>query len=849
MPDDADSTLDCLITLDREGRVLEWGADAQHVFGWSIQQALGRDLTELLAAGRGVWPGNGAANMLQRIVDLEVRHQDGRQLTVQCCGWRVDAGAAPEWRLSLRDVTARHQWAVQLQRSEAHHRAVVEHLGEGLVVIQDERIVFANRQASQILRVGAESLPGMRSIELLHPDDRAQVAQRLDRRQSGEPLSVHTEIRQQDSDGSVRWLATHSTNASWEGRPATMSFFSDITQRKGVDEALRRSEERYRAVVEHVDDGMVVVKDQRFVFVNRRAAEIVQMPVEDMLSQGYLHRIHPDDQPIVDERRKRRLAGLDVPNRYEIRLLLPDGTVRWIDIGVTIVPWDGEMGTLTFFSDVTSRKELQAQLTNTLQERETILQSSIVGIAFLTPEGRFRWANDAMLQIFRAGKDADALGSIESIYESREQYLRVGGQVAESIHNGQAFETELRMRRRDGSTMWASLSGKAVNRFDLSQGTVWVVMDISRRKELEDALHKTSSEREAILNSALVGIALTVDRRHEWVNEKFAEMVGYSREELMGQSSSRVHPDLATWERLGATQKSALIANGSLTHERQLRRRNGEIFWVQMAGRCIRDRDPDSGVIWTFLDITQRRQSEEETRAALVRQHELNELRSRFVSMTSHEFRTPLAVILSSAELLRYYDDKLSASEKTQIIETIEASVHRMTAMLERVLLIGRAEARMAEFKPRHMDVIAWCRTLMAHTRTQHQGAGCTLVEEFAHDILEGAFDAQLLGHIFGNLLGNAVKYSPQGGDVRFRIRRDDRAVVFEVEDRGIGIPPDELPHLFGAFHRASNVGAIQGTGLGLAIVKSAVDLHGGEIAVHSAPGAGTRFTVRLAPG
>jgi PAS domain S-box-containing protein len=333
------------------------------------------------------------------------------------------------------------------------------------------------------------------------------------------------------------------------------------------------------------------------------------------------------------------------------------------------------------------------------------------------------------------------------------------------------------------------------------------------------------------------------------VNEKFAEMVGYSRDELMGQSSSRVHPDIDTWERLGATQKAALIAHGSFTHERQLRRGNGEVFWVQMAGRCIRDRDPDSGVIWTFLDITQRHQSEEDARAALSRQRELNELRTRFVSMTSHEFRTPLAGILSSAELLRYYDDKLGAAEKSQIIETIEVSVQRMTSMLDRVLLIGRTEARMVEFKPRQTDVVALCRTLASDARTLHPGAGCSLIEEFAHDALEGAFDVQLLGHIFGNLLGNAIKYSPHGGEVRFRIRREGRVVVFEVEDQGIGIPPEELPHLFGAFHRASNVGDIQGTGLGLAIVKSAVDLHGGKIVVHSAPGTGTRFTVQLEPG
>jgi len=837
---------ECLIKLQPDGLVQDWGTDAQRIFGWTTREAVGRHLAELLVPASTDPLFECDRDKLSRIVDIQAQHREGRIIALQCCTWPLGDASTQGFHVSVRDVSQQLAADTMLRRSEKHHRAVVEHLGEGMLVIQDERIVFANRQASEILRVPGGDLVGMRSIDLLHPQDRDAVAQRLATRQSGAPLSAHTEIRRLDRDQSVRWLETHSTNGSWEGRPATMSFFSDITQRKTLDEALHRSEERYRAVVEHVDDGMVVVKDQRFVFANRRAAEIAQMSVEDMLREGYLHRIHPDDRPIVDARRQLRLAGQPVPNRYEIRLLLPDATVRWVDIGVTIVPWDGETATLTFFSDVTSRKALEAELKNTLQERETILQSSIVGIAFLTPAGRFRWANDAMLQIFGANRDNHQLVTIESIYESREQYLHVGGQVADSIRDGLVFDTELRMRRLDGSTLWASLSGKAVNRFDVSQGTVWVVMDISRRKELESTLLKTSSEREAILNSALVGIVLTVGRRHEWVNDKFAEMLGFSREELIGQSTSRVHPDVDVWERLGAEQQQALLTHGSYTHERRLQRRNGEIFWVQMAGRCVRERDPDSGVIWTFIDITQRRQGEEETRAALSRQRELNELRSRFVSMTSHEFRTPLAAILSSAELLRYYDDRLSAVDKSQIIETIETGVHRMTRMLERVLLIGRAEARMAEFKPTPMALLAHCRSLMASVRAQHPDTSCVLVEDFPPGECEGVFDEQLLGQIFGNLLSNAIKYSPQGGDVCFRIRQEPRAVVFDVLDHGIGVPADELPHLFDAFHRASNVGAIHGTGLGLAIVKSAVDLHGGSISVCGVEGGGSQFTVRL---
>lgn len=482
-----------------------------------------------------------------------------------------------------------------------------------------------------------------------------------------------------------------------------------------------------------------------------------------------------------------------------------------------------------------------------LQERETILANSIVGIAFLTPEGRFRWANQAMLDIFGAGDQP--LSSMEPFYLSREQYLRVGGEVAACIRDGQTYQTEIQVRQYNGTLIWISLSGKSVSPRDLTQGTVWVMMDITRRKELEAELVRTSSEREAILNSALVGIVLSVARRHEWVNEKFAEMMGYPRTELIGRSSIHLHASAAAWEDFGRLARDELRRHGSYACERQLRRRNGELFWVQMGGSCLQPNDPDAGVIWTFLDITERKKSEEDTREALVQQKELNELRSRFVAMTSHEFRTPLATILSSGEILKHYGERLPAAEKADILDSIAASVQRMMRMLDRVLLIGKAEAQMLEFDPRPVDLRRLCLDLLQEARTQQPESECDLRLDYAGDDEPGLYDEKLLRHILGNLLSNAMKYSPQGGPVLFRVVREPECLLLAVTDSGIGIPEDEIAHLFESFHRASNVGVIQGTGLGLAIVKNAVDVYGGTIEVRSRvglAGSGTCFTVRL---
>ncbi len=496
---------------------------------------------------------------------------------------------------------------------------------------------------------------------------------------------------------------------------------------------------------------------------------------------------------------------------------------------------------------VEALKVSEERLKTALQERETILESSIVGIAFLTPGGRLRWANKAMMEVF--GASGQAVTSMEPFYLSREQYLRVGGEVAACVARGEVYETELQVQQFDGTRIWISLSGKAVSRTDLGQGTVWVIMNITQRKELEERLQATMSEREAILNNALVGIVLSMARTHEWVNEKFARMMGYEREQLIGSTSQYIHASTQAWEAFGVEARAALIATGTHRSERQLRRRDGSLFWVEMGGTCIRPNDPDSGVIWTFLDITERKKSEEEIREALEQQKALNELRTRFVAMTSHEFRTPLAGILSAEELLRHYGDRLSQAERIEILDGIADGVQRMSRMMDRVLLLGRADAQLLDFSPAMLDLPALCERLLAEAKIQHQAAACEVSLECAPDVGMGLYDEKLLRHIFGNLLSNAIKYSPNGGEVRFIVSRDGGSTVFEVADTGIGIPEDEIAHLFESFHRASNVGTIPGTGLGLAIVKNAVEMHAGTISVVSKPGRGTVFTVKLPNG
>ena len=847
------SAREAVVTVDASGNVTSWSAGAHRMLGWSEVEALGRSVSELIVpeamraahqAGHARFVQTRQGKLIGQMVELQAAHKDGRLLPIELSLSVIDSGEEISIAAVIRDISKRRDALDALKLSEERNRTLLEHLGEGIAVLQDGKVAFANRRAIELMRVTEAEAIGANFLQWLHPDDRGLAATRQARRQNGENVPDEYELRVLDKDGTVRWMNVHATPVPWEGRPATMSFFSDVSARKRTEAALQVSEERYRAVVEHVGDGMVVIQNERFVFVNARAAEIARLPREQMLQSGFTSVIHPDDRALVLERQRRRLAGEDVPARYELRLRHGDGSITWIEIGVTLVPWDGHPATLTFFADVSHRKALERQLRETLDERETILENSIIGIAFLTPDGRFRWANRALGDIFGVDSQNHPFTSMQPFYLTREQYLQVGGDVARHISAGQAYQRELQMRRADGSVFWVYLSGKAVNPKDLAQGTVWAILDITRRKELEQELARTSEEREVILNSAVVGITYNVGGVIQWVNDKLLDMIGFERDELIGQSPAVFYGDPTRASADRERVRQSLLDTGAFSDELELRRKDGSTIWVRLAGRCVVARDITQPVIWTLLDITERRRAEEEIRDALRQQQELNSLRSRFVAMTSHEFRTPLATILSSAELIKFYADRMEPAERAEVIDSIETSVHRMTAMLDRILVIGKSDAQMLEFKPAPLNLRRLCEAIAQEVRSQHANSACSFELVWTAPTFEGHFDEKLVRHIVGNLLSNAFKYSPRGGHVGLRVEsRDDRWALI-VSDQGIGIPAAELPHLFESFHRASNVGEIQGTGLGLSIVKKSVDVHGGSITVASTPGAGTSFTV-----
>ena len=229
----------------------------------------------------------------------------------------------------------------------------------------------------------------------------------------------------------------------------------------------------------------------------------------------------------------------------------------------------------------------------------------------------------------------------------------------------------------------------------------------------------------------------------------------------------------------------------------------------------------------------------------LEKAQELNQLKTEFVSMLSHDFRNPLNKILLSAGLLEESRDRLTKDQQVSYFRMIRSAIKDMDQLLTEVLLIGRADSGRlyCQFDP--VDLLDYCQKLV-ESFTVKPEPQLAIIFQIEGSLERGLWDINLIKHILTNLLGNALKYSPQGNPVEFKIIVESEQVVFKIIDRGIGIPSKDQEHLFKPFYRGSNVDNIQGTGLGLAIVGRCVEAHKGQIHLESEEGKGTKITVIL---
>jgi PAS domain S-box-containing protein len=361
---------------------------------------------------------------------------------------------------------------------------------------------------------------------------------------------------------------------------------------------------------------------------------------------------------------------------------------------------------------------------------------------------------------------------------------------------------------------------------------------------------------------------LGVNAQLLYVNNTTCRMTEYSREELLSMTLPDIDIDFSLHEWL---VKNPFKSENPLNFKSRYRTKRGRIFpveivmtYVEHQGKefsCFLVREKNDELVnlnleqWLDeskytkehlqeIDITGYKQDKLELYQALEQAKKLNEFRTYFISMVCHQFLTPLNIISFSNSLLKRHIDKWTDDKIFPLIDQIQASVEQLNQMLDDILFLSKIDAAKLNFEPQPLDLVEFCHNLLAKwllTSSQNQ-----VKFSYSGNPTTVWLDTKLLEPILNNLLDNAIKYSLPDSVVDLELFFEDKKVIFQVKDRGIGIPIADQKNLFEPFYRGSNIKQIPGTGLGLSIVKTLVDLHLGEMMLVSEVDIGTTMTVIL---
>ena len=702
---------------------------------------------------------------------------------------------------------------------------------------------------------------------------------------------VREEWRIRRRDGVVfDALAGFRTLKTPDGARYVVATFADITRRKEDEKRLRESEERFRQLAESIAEVFWISDPEklRMIYVSPAYALIWGRSEQSLYDnpRSFLEAIHPEDRARIEQALPRQVQG---GYHEEYRIVRPDGAVRWIrDRAFPVRDARGNAYRVTgIATDITERRytvervrQLNVELEERISERTAELTMTNARLRAQIAdreraEASLRVAHERMARLIETANDAVVTIDQQSVViEWNAMAERMFG-WSQSEARGQPL-TELIVPHRHREAHYMGLqrflrsgSGAILNKrveitalrrdggeFDVEL-SVWPVRagegftfssfirDISARKVAEEALVSSEERYRAVVENAAEGILVAQGGFIRYTNPKALSLSGLPREQAHSTPFIElVHPD----DRQRVYDNYVKRMKGEPadpTYVFRIYNVGGEVRWLEISSVMIQWEGAPATL--NFLtDVTERQRMEQELRNALASERELSDMKSRFVSIASHEFRTPLATILSSAELIEDHGARLPAAERSEVIGLIKGAVKRMTEMIEQVLLIGKAEAGGMEFNPAPLDAAKLCRTLVADAK---RGGAVVAVEVSGQEPVR-ALDEKLLRHILSNLLTNAVKYSPSDGrnqrGVSLKLACEPDALTFKVQDHGIGIPETDLARMFDSFHRGTNVGGIEGTGLGLAIVRECVQRHGGSISVESKLGQGSTFTVRI---
>ncbi len=780
-----------------------------------------------------------------------------------------------------------------LRESEGFFRALIENSIDAITALNaDGTIRYASSSFERMLGIKPEEETGKSGFDHVHRDDLAKAADALAQLVHDPGAIVHQEVRVQHADGSWHYLEVIGKNLLDD--PAVRGIvgsFRDITDWKRAEDALRDSEEQYRQLVELSPDAIAVHSEGKIVYINTAGATLLGAAnAEQLIGKPITDFVHPDYRKTVEDRlRELREEGKRVP-LIEEKFVRLDGTDVDVEVAAIPVTYRGKPAVQAVVRDITERKQAREALQKARDELEMRVKERTLGLtqankalraeirgrkrmedALRREEEYFRALTENSLD-FIAVLNSD--GSVRYESPSVERVLgyrpeeRIGKSGLEHIHPedmseaanllvrlvetpGTTVRVQSRFRHKDGS--WRVLDVVAQNLLDnpVVAGIVANMRDVTEQNKAEQALRESEHNYRVLFESTIDGAAVIDAETMKVVlaNETAAKMYGFDSMEEVVEANlvDYVHPD---------DRERALTTLAEDLFEKDLRRveefrtltKDDGVRWIAGVGTRVEYQGRLAGLI-SFRDITEQKRMDEKLRELYEQERESRqqleaEMKKRveFTRALAHELKTPLTSVLASSDLL---ESELREEPLQTLARSIRQGASNLNSRIDELLDLARGEVGMLQLKLEWVDMSKLLRETAESMIPLASRRGQSLVIALPLSLPPVRADAARLQQIVANLLSNALKFTPVGGNIKLGAKQKDAALVVEVRDMGRGIPKEDQKFLFEPYHRLQTEPS-GGLGLGLALCRMLVELHGGQIWVRSQVGKGSTFGFSL---
>jgi PAS domain S-box-containing protein len=594
---------------------------------------------------------------------------------------------------------------------------------------------------------------------------------------------------------------------------------------------------------------------------NQTSEKITGFKKDEVLGKDLVETyITEDYRKAVKQVLDNALKGTETAN-YEFPLFTKDGRrVMVLLNSSTRRNADGKIiGVLGVGQDIS---ELDAYRTRTeaiAKELRQFIETANAPIFGIDADGKVNEWNQTSEKITGFKKE-EVLGKDLVETYITEDYRKAVKQVLDNALKGtETANYEFPLFTKDGRRVMVLLNSSTRRDADGKIiGVLGVGQDISELDAYRTRTEAIAKELRQFIETANAPIfGIDADGKvNEW-NQTSEKITGFKKDEVLGKDLVETYITEDYCKSVKQVLDNALKGKETANYEFPLFTKDGRRVMVLLNSSTRRDADGKIiGVLGVGQDISQMdnyktnledtvRKRTFELENSLEREKELGKLKTSFVAMASHEFRTPLAAIQAATDVILRYKDKLSQEDIEKRLFKIKREVNDMKTMLEDILIIGKAESQKLQFNTNEQDLVDLVKNIVLdYQLTQEEER--EVIYKISMDKIMLNVDPKWIKHIILNLLSNALKYSEAPASVIIEIRQEENEVILSVTDQGIGFSKKDQESLFEPFHRGQNVGNIQGTGLGLSVLQTAIELHKGKIKVESKLNNGSTFIVSL---